>query len=546
MTELVNSTFRMRPDRAATLWWSLDAVGAILFAAGLSRVIGDALALHQTGPLGALLIFAGAVARGAVQALARIAGARAAGVARRRLRDAMLPALLPSRLIRGRLVGEDMHLAVDAVVATDGLVARFLPLRGAAAAGPLLIALAALPGSVVAGGLMLATMPPFILVMILAGTAAGRRAREQHRALERLSGLFVDRVGALPVILSFGAEARIGAHLGAAARDVARRTMRVLGIAFVSSTALEFFAALCVALVAVYCGFALLGLLPFHTGEHVTLTGAFYVLALTPEFYLGLRRLAAAYHDRQQGEAALGAMAAELDRVPAPVATTAAPRRWQGRGVIVQQGAGSGAAGPAIGPLDWDWTGPGLHVVTGPTGAGKSSLLLALIGHVPVVGGAVLCDGVPLVPGASLGAVGWAGQTVALLPGTVRANLVPGGAGWGDRDLRDLLARLGLVPMLQQRAQAKHGQGDDMLDVLLDHRGSGLSGGERRRLGLARAIASARPVLLLDEPTADLDAASAQAVRAVIADVARERLVMAATHDPALIAMALGAVEIAA
>jgi ATP-binding cassette subfamily C protein CydD len=70
---------------------------------------------------------------------------------------------------------------------------------------------------------------------------------------------------------------------------------------------------------------------------------------------------------------------------------------------------------------------------------------------------------------------------------------------------------------------------------VIDPRGSGLSGGERRRIGLVRAIASNRPILLLDEPTADLDAATARLVVDLLERVARERLVIAATHDAALV-----------
>ena len=66
---------------------------------------------------------------------------------------------------------------------------------------------------------------------------------------------------------------------------------------------------------------------------------------------------------------------------------------------------------------------------------------------------------------------------------------------------------------------------------MLDHRGSGLSGGERRRIGLARALLANRPILLCDEPTADLDPPSARHILALLVDLARTRAVVVATHD---------------
>lgn len=526
---------RPRPDHHASLWWIADTCGAILLAFGLATVIAGAAGGRPAALIGLFVMVAGGAARAIAQSRAQDAGVAAALRAQSRWRAALLPALLPTRLMRGRLVGEDLHLAVDALAGTKGYVARYLPLRLAAGASPLLVALAAWWASAVAAAIMLATLVPFILGMVLAGTAAARRAKAQHQALERLSGLLVDRLRALPTILSFGAEERITRHLGASAQDAARRTMAVLAIAFASGAILEFFAALSVALVAVYCGFALLGLLPFPAPERLDLRRAFFVLALAPEFYLGLRRLAAAYHDKQTGEAALAAMEAAMAAMPEPPDPVKAPTRLAGRAAVFAH-----RDGMAIGPLTWDWAAPGLHAITGPTGSGKSSLLLGLIGQVPLGSGEILADGAPLRAGALNQAIGWAGQSVALLPGTLRENLTLGCLAEGGADDGAMVAMLdamGLGAMLAARGG---------LGMMIDHRGSGLSGGERRRIGLARAMLSARPILLLDEPTADLDAQSAEAVRGLLAWRARDRMVVVATHDAALMAQAASLLEIPA
>lgn len=515
---------------AATAWWLVEGAGAVPVALGLAwAVAARADGVLPAWPAAALLAL-GAAWRALALGRARVAGQAGAARFQQALRAWLWPALLPSRTLRGALVGEDVHLAVDTVDRTEGLVARFVPLRGAGALAPLLIAAAVAPASWVCAAIMLATLVPFVLGLILAGGMAARQAQAQHQALTRAAGLFVDRIAHLPLILATGAEDRIGRQLASATQDVARRTMAVLAVAFASNAILEFFAALCVALVAVYCGFSLLGLLPFPAPERLTLAQAFYTLALAPEFYLGMRRLAAAYHDKQTGEAALDAIGAVAQALPAPVAPVTAPARLHGAGVIIAYPGGA-----SIGPLAWDWAEPGLHAVTGATGSGKSSLLLALIGQVPLATGTLRADDAAFSPGAINTAIGWAGQAVALLPGTLRHNLALGGAT-DDAAMLALLQQLGLGTMMAQRGG---------LGMLLDHRGSGLSGGERRRLGLARAILSGRPVLLLDEPTADLDPMSAAAVRAVLRQYAQHRLVVAATHDADLAAMAQSRCHIA-
>jgi ATP-binding cassette subfamily C protein CydD len=520
----------LKPDPRASLWWVVDSFGAVLFAAGLAMAVSGKLTLAANLAWPLLLLAAGGALRALAIGRAQIAGQAAAARVQSSLRAILYHHLLPTRLMRGRLIGEDMHLAVHSVAATEGLIARFLPLRMASGVVPIFIAVAVAPASWVASSIMLATLLPFILGMVLAGGAAARQAQAQHHALSRLSGLFVDRLRSLPTILAFSAEDRVTRHLGDAAQDVARRTMAVLGIAFASSAILEFFAALSVALVAVYCGFSLLGLLPFPAPEHLTLGRAFYALALAPEFYLALRRLAAAYHDKQQGEAAIEAIEAEIAEQPSPPASCPTPSSWSGYAVMLTHPDGA-----AIGPLNWAWGATGLHIISGPTGSGKSSLLLALIGQVPISGGTITIDGQPFAAGSLNAHIGWAGQQVALLPATLRANLAFGSAD--DAAMLACLHRLGLAPMLAQRGG---------LDLVIDHRDSGLSGGERRRIGLARALLSGRPILMLDEPTADLDEQTAANVRAILADCAKTQMVVAASHDAALIAMARSRCEVTA
>jgi ATP-binding cassette subfamily C protein CydD len=528
---------RRPASHAAGLWWLGDTAGAILFAACLAAFIASWTAEALTAQAWWLLaaIVASGLLRAGAQAMAGLTGQRAATRAKSDLRRHVMAALLPSGQIRGRLIGEDLRLAVDDVEAHEGLIARFQPLRLAAMLSPLIITAAVVLASWFSALILLATLIPFGAGMALAGLAGKAEADRQFASLSRLSGLFVDRTAALPAILAFGAEDRITRQIGGAAGEVATRTMQVLKIAFVSSAILEFFAALSVALVAVYCGFSLLGLLPFPAPEELSLGEAFFALALAPEFYLGMRRLAAAYHDKQQGQAAERSVAAALNQVPYPAPPAAAV--WSDRiGQLCIEGLTIRYDDDiCIGPVTACWQGQGLHVVSGPTGAGKSSLLHALIGLAPVSAGRTSVDDAPVTAGELMALTGWASQRPLLLPGTLADNLRLGGNDLAPQELARLIAASGLSDLIAARGE----------DLMIDPRGSGLSGGERRRIGLVRAIASGRPLLLLDEPTADLDPATAAQVITLLKDAARTRLVIAATHDPVLITEATSRVVMA-
>jgi ATP-binding cassette subfamily C protein CydD len=510
--------------RTAPLWLLADVPAAVAFAAGLALAV-DALprGLAAAAPWLVLLALA-AAARGLLVRRAAQAGAKAAaGVKAQARRDAV------ASVLGGRVTGgEALSAVVEGVEALDGHVARFTPARLAAAVAPLLIIAAIAIATPVAAGILLATLVPFGLIMALAGGAAAEESRRQFLALERLSGLFLDRVRALPVVLAFQAEGTVTRDLSVAAEDLARRTIRVLRVAFLSSGALEFFAALSVALVAVYCGFNLLRLLPFPVPEQLDLKRAFFALALAPEVYAPLRRLAAAYHDRQAAEAAALTLAAlTAPASPPPAVTFDAPPAIRFQAVNVTYDAGEAAV---FDGFDLDVAPGEIVALLGPSGSGKTTLLNLLLGLAPLSGGEVSIGDQRLSHLGSIAAsVAWAGQSPVVLPGTLADNLALAHPGATREALEQAARAVGLTDVLDGRGG---------LDALLDERGAGLSGGERRRLGLARAMLKPAPILLLDEPTADLDAASEQALLPILRQAAQGRTTLIATHSAAVAALA--------
>ncbi|HEY8605303.1 ATP-binding cassette domain-containing protein [Tsuneonella suprasediminis] len=494
-----------------------DTVGAAAFALALALAV-TAL-VQATGSQAPvvwvvpLLIISGllrAVALGG-SGVAATEGARISIVA---LRGRLFPHLLSGRVTTPLSPGAAASVAVDNVEAIRMREIRFDPVRFAAVAGPLLVLVLTACASLVAAGILLSTFVFFILTMIVTGSAAAKESDAQLAALSTLSGLLEDRLRHLPIIRHFGAEERITRQIGVSSRSLSDRTVAVLRKAFLSSAALEFFAALAVALVAVYCGFSLLGLLPFPDPEHLTLGEAFFALALAPEFYLPMRRLAASYHEKQMGEAADRIVDPLLADAGLPSVATTWFTGLCARDLEVRFGE------RVIGPVDFDLGETGIAVLAGPTGSGKSTILAAIAGQVVPSSGQVVVPQGGLPPDPIN--IAWAAQSPLILPGTLAENIGLARPDATSGTIREVAERVGLNAVIARRG----------IDVMLDASGAGLSGGERRRIGIARAIVSGRPLILFDEPTADLDRVAAEEIAALLKQLATVSALVISTHDP--------------
>ncbi|MTH62724.1 ATP-binding cassette domain-containing protein [Paracoccus shanxieyensis] len=436
-----------------------------------------------------------------VAALAEWAGQRAASAALGRLRREVLThvarrAVLPRAGAFASVVGEQLALIRPYAF-------RYGPARLRAAVVPVAVLVCAFATAWAAGLILLIAGPAIPLFMALIGHAAGKASREQLDRMSSMGALLSDRIGALPDIRLLGAQGALADSFATAAEALRRQTMRVLGIAFLSSTVLELFAALGIAMMAVFCGFSLLGQIGFGTwGAPLGTVQALFLLLIAPEFFQPLRDLAAAWHDRAAADAAAGALQremAEAAMLPEAGAGGLALRGVRHRGIAYDLAL---APGEAI-------------AVTGPSGSGKTTLLRLLAGLEVADQGKVLR---PLHPG-------WMPQAVHFLDDTLEANLRMGRAG-------DLAEALSLAAADHLVAGLPEG-----LATRLGERGAGLSGGEARRLTLARALYARPSVILADEPTADLDPQTAADVtRGLLAAHRAGATLVVATHDPALVA----------
>jgi ABC-type transport system involved in cytochrome bd biosynthesis fused ATPase/permease subunit len=191
----------------------------------------------------------------------------------------------------------------------------------------------------------------------------------------------------------------------------------------------------------------------------------------------------------------------------------------------------SGRRHEALHGVSLTWRAGELLLLAGPNGSGKSTCLRALLGLGRRTGGEVFIEGVPL---DRIDIEQWR-RRVAFLPqrpylpprATVRDSL-----RFVDSDVTNVvmfeaLERVGLGDLRSRDAQSP-------LDVRVDE----LSVGQRQRVGLARVLCRRSPMVVLDEPDANLDSAGVELVTALVSELARERMVIVAAHSAQLLAVA--------
>ncbi|MFC4725461.1 thiol reductant ABC exporter subunit CydD [Glycocaulis abyssi] len=425
----------------------------------------------------------------------------------------------------------------DAVEKLEGYFGRYRPLMPVIAGAPILMVAAAFTQSWVVGMLFIITAPLLPLFMAIVGGAAAAASKDQIAVLARLAGRFNDRLQSLALLNAFNAAPREREGLAAASEDFRQRTMKVLRLAFLSSAILEFFAALSVAAIAVYVGFSLLGEMPFDTGETVTLREGLFVLILAPEFYMPLRRLSAAYHDRADAEAAAGTIKPLLEYPKSGVSIVpstpfhTSPSLDLSRVSCVYEIGRKG-----LNPITLSIPAGRLSVLWGPSGSGKSTLLKILMGFAPLSSGEMRIDG-EMMDAPLAGRAGWIGQNPRLFHGSLRDNITLHDASIPAEMIERAVAQAGVADFLIHLS--------DGLDTPLGERGFGLSGGQIQRVALARALARDMKLVLMDEPTAHLDGeAEARFLEALLSNK-NGRTILIATHSPAVRAIADEVFEIA-
>ena len=385
----------------------------------------------------------------------------------------------------------------------------------------------------------LLVIPLIPIFMILIGRFTQAASEDKLASMKRLTAQLLDLMSGLPTLRGLGREKAPRTHLHALGAANTQATMATLRIAFLSGGVLEFLTTLSVALVAVEVGMRLVF-------GNISLFHGLAVIMLAPEVFEPLRQVGAQFHASANGVTASKAafdIIEEAEAVDSP-GTDECPDMARTDIVLDSLGVrarGAWAPAPTSGVI-----APGIvTALCGPSGTGKSTIVLCLLADMTPDAGRVLLrpsassseSGESVLsdidPAAWRRQISWVPQSPTLVPGTILDNM-------GDLpldDLNDAAAATGFDEVL---ASAPDGW-----NTVIGSGGVGLSVGQRQRLALTRALAAHSQVVILDEPTAHLDAVSEETVvRAIDAMRDAGRTVIVIAHRAAMMEAADAVIDV--
>lgn len=407
--------------------------------------------------------------------------------------------------IKGKPAGSWATIVLEQIEDLQDFYARYLPQMLLAGFIPLVILMAVFPLNWAAGLILLFTAPLIPIFMILVGKGAADANRKNFTALTQLSGHFMDRLKGLKTLKLFNQGEEEVKVIESASESFRQRTMAVLRLAFLSSAVLEFFAAISIAILAVYFGFSFLNELNFGDyGNDITLFTGLFILMLAPEFYQPLRDMGTHYHAKAQAIGAAEALKELLDYQVSPQKISKELQQdidlessltIKADRLCVHSHDGSLLVGPISFSLN-----EGEHIaLVGPSGSGKTSLFSALLGFLPYQG-SLLINGIELCEIDQTQwrkKLAWLGQDPQLFYGSIRDNISMGDATLSEQQIIQYLQQADIWDFIKQKPLG--------IDHQIGEQMSGISVGQAQRIALARSLTKNAQLFLLDEPTASLD-----------------------------------------
>lgn len=429
-------------------------------------------------------------------------------------------------------LGEMVNSLTEAVDNLLPYFARYIPSAVMMVILPLFILATVLNFDIWGFVILLCTGPLIPLFMALVGYTAQVIMDRQWRQLSLLSGNFFDMLKGLKTLRLFGRAGESLKFIEKLSDEYRKTTLSVMKVAFLTSAVLEFFSSLSIAVVAVTFGIRLLnGTMHFHS--------AFLVLLLAPEYFMPLRDFSSSYHARQNANAALDQLK-KIYSLPKLIKFSYKNKRIDSciKEIILDHVTVKNKENiNLVQDITCTFLRDRLNIIFGHSGAGKTTLLNILLGFLPIQSGTLkMVDLKNQSQSLNMVDIAWVPQEPLLLYGTIKDNLSLKAFEPSLDQLRNVANQAGILSFIETLPQG--------FETHIGEEGQNLSGGQIRRLMLARALLKNPDILILDEPTSGLDQKNALQIIQTIQLLKKGRIVIVATHNPLLISYGEVSVQI--
>lgn len=412
--------------------------------------------------------------------------------------------------------GQKISLYVDTVEELDGYYREFIPLKIRSQIVPIVVLISMVFTNVESALILLVTAPFIPISYILIGKKTQAESELQLEAMNRFSGKFLDLLYGLQTLKLFRKTEQQRDVLAQHNHAFTERTMAVLKIAFASTLFVELITTLGIGLIALQIGFEML------VFETLPFVSAFFVLTLAPEFYNALKEMATAFHAQKGSNAAMNVLQTELNKRPTSLGWGHLPVA-KAPTLSLKEAVFHYEQGPAIGPLTIEVPAKKITALIGPTGHGKSTALQMLAVQLDLRLGNLTINGInqhEIDEKSWYDEMAYVSQHSYVFASTVRENLRMG-RDISDESIISSLVKANLTAWFEQLPEG--------LDTKIGEGASGLSGGEKQRMAIARAIVQQPSVLFLDEPTAGLDVLTEQMISDAISSL-HDTTIILVTH----------------
>lgn len=414
--------------------------------------------------------------------------------------------------------GEWLALVTKGVDKLDAYLTVFLPQMGILMTFPVVLLICAFISDWISGLIFLITAPLIPFFMVLIGKIADKENKRQWQLFQKLTVFMADLLPGLLVIKAYNQTQRQIEQIRKNGEKFSTATLKVLKIAFLSAFMLEFIATISIAVIAVNIGLRLL----YGQADFMPV---FFCLLIAPQFYQPFRQFGAAFHDAMNGITASSEIYALVHRrknvntqgcsdfimqKPPRISFDNVSYTYEENRAVLKNLSFVVEAGSQV-------------VLTGVNGAGKSTIFKLLLKMIEAEYGKIMIDDTDL-SGIStecwLDNIGWVAQEPYIFNMSLRENITMGRV-CSEARLKEVMQFVNLMDFIRRQPLG--------YDSIVGG-GVKLSSGQKRRLGLARALLCQPKLLLLDEPMENLDSRNEEIIKSVLEKLKGKVTVMIIAH----------------